>query len=168
MWEPEAKQTHISPHCREGFLFLFPEISQEYYLGFGCVKNSPFKAFKELVVGILSKGDYFDVICPECAIQAKDLPCRQNLWRPSEDAPPAFPVHLLPLKQAYGPEETLPSNGGTISIFHHIKDLTWFLPPPALPSASIPLLLQCWHMGLAWGVTLMKCQESRFPLSECH
>lgn len=67
MWEPEAKQTHISPHCREGCLFLFPETSQEYYLGVGCVENSPFRTFKELAVGILSKGDYFDVICPEWA-----------------------------------------------------------------------------------------------------
>lgn len=81
-------------------MFPFPEISQEYYLGFGWVKNSPFKAFKELVLGMLSKGDCFAIICPECEIQAKDLHSRQNLWGPSEDAPPAFPVHLLPLKQA--------------------------------------------------------------------
>lgn len=78
-------------------MFPFPEISQEYYLGFGCVKNSPFKAFKELVVvGILSKGDYFDVICPECVTQAKDLRCRQNLWGPSEDAPRSLPSASAP------------------------------------------------------------------------
>lgn len=109
--EPESKLAQASSSLLSGLSSHSQKHSRNIILVWGCVENSPFKEFKELVVEeILSKGDHFDVIFPEhCSSKwglnlKAETPPRASL----EDTPPPPRASASPSGRPEAKEQPCP------------------------------------------------------------